>query len=191
MTITDQFVSLMRNDPPPGDYAGAPAAVAAAPAPRDEAPAADQLTEFGARLDQAVAQIQELPPEQRAAAENFALALDGLSKAGLTTIVRALKADPRGKEILFELVDDPTVRMLLGMHGIIRLPDPEQAARVAAGIGEDGSAAPASAHGSKAPSGKAFVSLEAMFRGPDLQAAGHACGCGGDHGDAGCSCGAH
>lgn len=145
-------------------------------------PPQEKLTEWGARLDQAVAGIQQLPGEQRAAAEEFALAIDSLSRAGLTTIVRALKADPRGKEILFDLVDDPTVRFLLGMHGIIRLPDPAQAERVQNGVGEDGSvAAP--------PAPRAFFSLESMFRGPQT---GHACGCGGaEDGAAGCACGAH
>ncbi len=164
-----------RPDPIPGDYSGS--------APTDA------LSAFGARLDQAVAQIQELPPEPRAVAENFALALDALSKAGLTTIVKRLKADPRGKELLFELVDDPTVRLLLGMHGIIRLPDPAQAERVAKGIGEDGSAAPASPHGGTS-GGRAFVSLESMFRGPQT---GHACGCGAADGGAesACACGGH
>lgn len=151
--------------------------------PVQEAIASEQISEWGARLDQAIANIQELPPEQRAIAQDFALALDALSKSALTTIVRTLRGDERGKELLFELVDDPTVRLLLGMHGIIRLPDPEQADRVSRGIGEDGSRAP-SPHGSGA---KAFVSLEAMFRGPQ-SAEAHACGCGG--GDD-CSCGAH
>lgn len=145
----------------------------------------EQLTEWGARLDQAVAGIQDLPDEQRAVAQEFALSLDSLSRAALTTIVRTLKGDPRGKELLFELVDDPTVRFLLGMHGIIRLPDPEQAGRVRDGIGEDGSSA---SHATP----KAFFSLESMLRGPQQ---GHACGCGGhdsaDGAAAGCACGEH
>lgn len=148
----------------------------------------ERLTAWGARLDQAVAGIQELPGEQRAIAENFALALDSLSREALTTIVRTLKADPRGKELLFELVDDETVRFLLGMHGIIRLPDPEQAERVRDGVGEDGSvAAP--------PQKRAFFSLESMLRGP--REAGGSCGCGGAAADpngdpqAACGCGGH
>lgn len=141
------------------------------------------LSEWGARLDQAVAAIHELPGESRAAAEAFALALDSLSRTALTEIVRRLRADPRGKELLFELVDDPAVRMLLGMHGIIRLPDPEQAERVRLGLGADGEAA-------NTPAPRAFISLEAMLRGP-AQAA-DACGCGGPAAAAdACGCGGH
>lgn len=143
----------------------------------------EQLTVWGARLDQAVADIQRLDPEARAAAEEFALALDTLSRTALTEIVRTLKADPRGKELLFELVDDPSVRFLLGMHGIIRMPDPEQAERVKAGIGEDGSGAPSSKGKSE---GKAFVSLASLFKGPQNE--GHACGC---SGGGECVCGSH
>lgn len=187
MTITDRLgaggprgeeFTGPRPDPVPGDYAGSPLP--------PEAPSGDELSAFGARLDRAVREIRELPDEPRAAAENFALALDALSKAGLTTIVRRLKADDRGRALLFELVDDPTVRLLLGMHGIIRLPDPVQAERVANGIGEDGSSAPAVQHGTSG--GRAFVSLESMFRGPQT---GHACGCGGESDGAACACGGH
>ncbi len=156
---------------------------------RPRPPAGEQLSEWGARLDQAVKAIGELPPEQRAVAQDFALALDAVSKAALTTIVRRLRADDRGKELLYELVDDPGVRLLLGMHGIIRLPDPEQAERVRAGIGEDGSAVSSShstGDGSNA-GGRTFVSLESMFRGPQPQQA-HACGCGGG---GACGCGGH
>lgn len=149
----------------------------------DQAPQAEQLTAWGARLDQAIADIQRLEPESRAAAEEFALAMDSLSREALTTMVKKLKADPRGKELLFELVDEPDVRFLLGLHGIIRMPDPEMAERVAQGIGEDGSVAQHS-HGASAES-KAFFSLSSLLRGPQ---SAHACGCSG--GDA-CVCGDH
>ena len=143
----------------------------------------EQLTVWGARLDQAVADVQRLDPESRAIAEEFALALDTLSRTALTEIVKTLKADPRGKELLFELVDDPSVRFLLGMHGIIRMPDPEQAERVKSGQGEDGSGA---AHSHGKSEGKAFISLASMLKGPQNE--GHACGCSG--GD-GCVCGSY
>lgn len=143
----------------------------------------EQLTVWGARLDQAVADIQMLDPEARAIAEEFALALDTLSRTALTTIVKKLKSDEHGKELLFELVDDPSVRFLLGMHGIIRMPDPEQAERVKAGKGEDGSGAPHS-HGKS--EGKAFISLASMLKGPQNE--GHACGC---SGGGECACGSH
>ncbi|WP_395695004.1 NifU family protein [Nocardioides sp.] len=50
-------------------------------------------------------------------------ALDELHRRALTIVVRRLRDDPRGKELLFELVDEPEVHMVLAMHGIVR-PDP-------------------------------------------------------------------
>lgn len=136
----------------------------------------EPLTEWGARLDQAVAGIQQLDAESRAVAEEFALSLDQVTRTALTAIVRRLRDDPRGKELLFELVDDPAVRLVLGMHGIIRLPDPEQLER-----------------SGTAPStgGRTFISLSSMLRGPQTA---DACGCGDPAGGAGadaCGCGGH
>ncbi|WP_434968900.1 hypothetical protein [Microbacterium sp. bgisy207] len=140
----------------------------------------DTLESTAARLDAAVADISRLDPASRAVAEEFALALDAVSKDGLTAIVRRLREDPRGKELLFELVDDPAVRMLLGMHGIIRMPDPSATAEATA---------PAAAPNSTRA--VAFVSLESLFRGPGAVSAG-ACGTGaGSCGPEGCGCGGH
>jgi hypothetical protein len=115
------------------------------------------------RLDSAIAHVQELPPTERAIAQEYAVALDALARDALTTMVRRFRDDARGKELLFELIDDPAVRMLLGIHGIIRLPDPEQADRTG----------PPAAN-------RAFVPVGALFRGPQDAAAqdGGACGCG-------------
>lgn len=57
-------------------------------------------------------------------------ALTELNRRALTAIVRRLREDPRGKELLFELVDDPEVHMVLAVHGIIR-PDPTTLAQQA------------------------------------------------------------
>lgn len=139
----------------------------------------ETLETTAARLDAAVAAISRLDPDSRAVAEEFALALDALSKEGLTTIVRTLREDPRGKELLFDLVDDPAVRMLLGMHGIIRMPDPAATAEATAPV-PTASARPV-----------AFVSLESLLRGPSAASTG-ACGTGASAcGPEGCGCGGH
>ncbi|MDO5502324.1 MAG: NifU family protein [Actinomycetia bacterium] len=78
---------------------------------------------LGARLDAADAAVRALAEADRAVAEELAASLKELGTTALTTIVRALRADERGRELLFELVDDPVVRMSLLVHGIIR-PDP-------------------------------------------------------------------
>jgi len=54
-------------------------------------------------------------------------ALEAFHRAGLATIVRRLEEDPRGKELLLELVADPGVRAMLVMHGIIRSSPPPAA----------------------------------------------------------------
>lgn len=72
------------------------------------------------KVDRAVAEVRGLPEEAKRKALAMKSAIEELHKVGLTKIVRTLKADPRGKELLFELVDDPAVRMLFGLHGLIR-----------------------------------------------------------------------
>lgn len=79
-----------------------------------------ELDELAGALDLATSKISGLDPLPRQVVTDVVYALNALHKDGLTTIVRALKNDPRGKELLFELVDDPGVRMVLAMHGIIR-----------------------------------------------------------------------
>ncbi len=78
------------------------------------------IEEIAGALDVATKQIAGLEPNSRRVITDSLEALNALHKAGLTTIVRRLKDDPQGKELLFELVDDPGVRMILSMHGIIR-----------------------------------------------------------------------
>ncbi|MDP2712123.1 MAG: NifU family protein [Solirubrobacteraceae bacterium] len=101
-------------------------APAPAPAKGAQAPAPDavDLERLATELDAARARAEELDPRPREILDDSLDALNALHRAGLTTIVRALRADPRGKELLFELVDDPSVRMVLLMHGIIRSSDP-------------------------------------------------------------------
>ncbi|GAA3601009.1 NifU family protein [Marihabitans asiaticum] len=88
-----------------------------------QARGADEVAAHAARLDSAMARIAALEESARTPFADAKEALDALHKAGLTTIVRRLRDDDRGRELLYELVDEPGVRMLLAMHGIIR-PDP-------------------------------------------------------------------
>lgn len=79
--------------------------------------------ELATRADDAARGVAELDGPARAAAEELKTALDAVHRAGLVTIVRRMRADDRARELLFELVDEPEVRLLLSLHGIIR-PDP-------------------------------------------------------------------
>lgn len=71
-------------------------------------------------VDAAAAKVRALDENARGTAEELRRALEAVHRAGLVTIVRRLRADPAGKAMLFELVDEPEVRMLLSLHGIIR-----------------------------------------------------------------------
>lgn len=80
----------------------------------------DDLTQLAERVDHAVAEVGALEPAVRAKALALKSVIEEFHKVGLTTIVRRLKEDPRGKELLFELVDDPAVYSLFSMHGLVR-----------------------------------------------------------------------
>lgn len=84
---------------------------------------AEALERAAGRLDAAMSRIAELDDGPREAVEEALAALNDLHRDGLTTVVRRLRDDERGRELLYALVDEPEVRMLLSMHGIIR-PDP-------------------------------------------------------------------
>lgn len=75
------------------------------------------------RVDKAIAALAELDERSRKVADEVRAAIEEVHRVGLTTIVRRMRADEGAKQVLFELVDDPVVRMLLSLHGIIR-PDP-------------------------------------------------------------------
>lgn len=96
----------------------------------DTLPEDREIEELASALDEAIEAVELLDGPPRAAADAMRSALDDVHRAVLVKMVRALKADERGRELLFELVDDPRVRMVLLMHGLIR-PDPLTAAREA------------------------------------------------------------
>lgn len=72
------------------------------------------------RVDQAVNEVRKLEGEAQSKALSLKSAVEGFHRVGLTKIVQKLKSDPRGKELLFELVDEPSVYALFAMHGIVR-----------------------------------------------------------------------
>ncbi len=79
--------------------------------------------ELAKRVDDAARRVAELEGPAKEAAEELKRAVEAIHRAGLITIVRRMRQDERARELLFELVDEPVVRMLLSLHGIIR-PDP-------------------------------------------------------------------
>ncbi len=96
----------------------AEAAVAPAPTGSDGDP-----EDLARRVDEAVAAATALDGDAGDVAAELRRALEEFHREGLVRLVRHLRADDRGRELLFELVDDPVVRTLFLLHGIIR-PDP-------------------------------------------------------------------
>lgn len=72
------------------------------------------------RVDEALAAVDRLDSDGRAAALELRGAIEAFHKDALVHVVRTLRADPRGKELLFELIDDPGVHAVLALHGIVR-----------------------------------------------------------------------
>ena len=90
----------------------------------------DDFEQLAQKVDQSIAEVQTLPPEARSKAMAMKSAIEEFHKIGLTHIVRALKNDVNGKEILFQLVDEPAVYSLFSMHGLIRADLQTQVKRV-------------------------------------------------------------
>jgi Fe-S cluster biogenesis protein NfuA/nitrite reductase/ring-hydroxylating ferredoxin subunit len=82
-----------------------------------------ELEVLATAVDMSSVAVAALDPMPRRAAEDLRAAVEAIHRAALVTVVRKLREDPRGRELLFELVDDPVVHLLLSLHGIIR-PDP-------------------------------------------------------------------
>ena len=90
----------------------------------------DDFEQLAQRADQAFAEVNTLPADIRMKALALKSAIEEFHKVGLTQIVRTLKADPRGKELLFELADQPAVYALFSMHGLVRADLRTQVSRV-------------------------------------------------------------
>lgn len=80
----------------------------------------DDLEVLARRVDDAMGEVTAMPAEYRAKATALKSAIEEFHKVGLTHIVKTLKNDPAGKEILFRLVDEPAVFTLFSMHGLVR-----------------------------------------------------------------------
>ncbi len=89
----------------------------------DQASATDEPGDFerlAGAVDDAIAAVDGLDDDAGRAARDLKDAIEAFHKPALVAIVQRLRDDPRGKEILFELVDDPAVRAVFALHGIIR-----------------------------------------------------------------------
>lgn len=91
---------------------------------------ADPLETLAQRVDRAMAEVRTLDDDARGKATELKQAVEAFHKAGLTMIIQRLKADPRGKELLFELVDEPLIYALFAMHELVHADPVTRVARV-------------------------------------------------------------
>ncbi|MCX7782638.1 MAG: NifU family protein [Meiothermus sp.] len=75
---------------------------------------------LAAAVDKAMERVGQLPEESREVATKLKEALEALNAQALTTLVRLLRQDPRGEELLYEALDRPEVYQLFLSHGIIK-----------------------------------------------------------------------
>lgn len=88
-------------------------------APEARAPEPDYET-LAKAVDDAAAAVAALTGAPRRAAGDLRTAIEAAHRAALVTIVRRLREDEAGRALLYELVDDPLIRLLFSLHGIIR-----------------------------------------------------------------------
>lgn len=86
-------------------------------------PVVDAFEQLAARVDAALAKVNALPAPVQVVAVELKDALDALHRVGLARIITDLRADPRGRELLFALVDVPEVLTLFRLHGLVKVPD--------------------------------------------------------------------
>lgn len=104
-------------------------ATTANPPGQTAAAAEGDLEGLAARVDEAVAEVHSLDEAARDKALALKTAVEAFHKGGLTHIIRTLKADPRGEELLYALVDEPAVYALFAMHGLVRADLPSRVAQ--------------------------------------------------------------
>lgn len=82
------------------------------------------------KVDEAIAEVRALDDKPQNSAMNMKRAIEEFHKFGLIKLVQHLKADERGKELLFELIDEPSIYAIFAMHGIVRADVPTRVERV-------------------------------------------------------------
>lgn len=89
------------------------------------------FAELARRVDQIQDEISHhADPSVVDLTTRYATALEDFNRAGLSTIVRTLKDDPHGRELLFSLVDQPEVMALLTLHGLVKTDQVRQVLQV-------------------------------------------------------------
>jgi nitrite reductase/ring-hydroxylating ferredoxin subunit/Fe-S cluster biogenesis protein NfuA len=80
-------------------------------------PTFEELAKF---VDEALDKVKKLDEGSREVAMKLKDALESFNTLALTKLVKHLKQDPRGEELLYEAVDQPEIYTLFVTHGIIK-----------------------------------------------------------------------
>lgn len=81
----------------------------------------ESFEKIAERIDKALGKVNEIADEDaKMHALGLKTAIEDFHKIALTKVVQKLKSDERGKELLFELVDEPSVLAVLQLHGIVK-----------------------------------------------------------------------
>ena len=83
-------------------------------------PATESFQELASRVDQLRNKVTQQSKEVHALLDETIDAITAFNRAGLAELVRVLRADARGTELLFEAVDIAEVMALMVSHGIVR-----------------------------------------------------------------------
>lgn len=96
-------------------------ATATTQAERIAAGSEETFEDIAERVDKALAKVEALEDENaKMHALGLKTAIEDFHKLAVTRIVQKLKTDERGKELLFDLVDEPSVYALFQLHGIVK-----------------------------------------------------------------------
>jgi Fe-S cluster biogenesis protein NfuA len=76
------------------------------------------------RVDQSVSAVLALDLEARDKAMMLKQAVEDFHQFALARLIQLLKGDEHGRELLYGLLDEPSVYSLFAMHGLIRI-DPK------------------------------------------------------------------
>ncbi len=103
--------------------------------PAASTPEAATFEERARRIDEASHAVDRLlEADGRDAARSLESAIEGFHASVLRTIVTRLRDDDRGRELLYELVDDPEVYTALAKAGIVKPSTAMRAMQVLDGV---------------------------------------------------------
>lgn len=90
----------------------------------------DDFEALAEKVDESIAEVRALEDKAQTSAMSMKRAIEEFHKFGLIKMVQMLKEDERGKELLFAMVDEPSIYALFSMHGIVRADVPTRVRRV-------------------------------------------------------------